>query len=102
PVIRDVMFIAFFAGVLAALGMEYVTVTRQAGGRVLLLLLPAMPLDVASTSIQPVARTDKQFMIDAGRYLESHAPTDRLLEVGMERDGTYGVSIGAHGGPMAD
>jgi hypothetical protein len=101
PVVRDVIFIVFFLGLLAALGAEAIIRNSGATSRASLLVLAAVFVDVGSTSIQPVARTDKQHLVDAGTYLERIAPNERVLEVVRSRDGRMTVSIGPGGGPMS-
>ena len=101
PVVRDVMFIVFFLGLFAALGVEHVAAVERPGGRMVMAIFVAVVLDVASTSVQPIARSDKQFLIDAGRYLERSAATQRFLEVDFERDGSFGVNIGPSASPIS-
>ncbi len=101
PVVRDVMFILFFASLLAAIGIEYLALSPRLGGRLVTLAFLVVLLDVSSTSIQPVARNDKQFMIDAGRYLERTAPGDRFIELTLDRDGSMATDIGPDAGPVS-
>lgn len=101
PVVRDVMFIVFFVGLFAALGIEHLTALSRPGGKVLVLCFIAVVIDVASTSVQPVARTDKQFLIDAGHYLERSAASQRILEADFERNGAFHIDIGPGAGPVS-
>jgi len=64
-------------------------------------LAVALLVDVASTSVQPIARTDKEFLVEAGRYLARVAPNERFMEVGLERDGSVGADIGPGAGPVS-
>jgi hypothetical protein len=98
PVVRDVIFMLFFVGILAALGLELL---GRAGSRMTLAIAVALILDVASTSVQPVARRDKGFLIDAGRYLARVAPDERIAEIGLMRDGSFSVDIGPGAGPLS-
>jgi hypothetical protein len=101
PVVRDIIFIVFFAALYAALGMEWIAAQAKPGSRIVLIVSFAAVLDVASTSIQPVARTDKGFLIDAGRYLEAEAANQRILEVEVGRDKSIAVNIGPSSGPIS-
>ncbi len=101
PVVRDVIFIVFFGGILAALGFEWLARTARQGSRLPLAVAIALALDVASTSVQPVARSDKVFFIDAGLYLARVAPNQRFAEIDLERDGSFHADIGPGSGPIS-
>ena len=101
PVVRDVMFLLFFGGILAGLGMGHLlradaARTWLASAAALLLLL-----DVASTSIQPVARSDKEFLVAAGQYLARVAPGERIVEIVFDRAGGFSANIGPNAGPIS-
>lgn len=102
PVVRDVMFIVFFLGILAGIGLEHAARAARPRSRVVLWLAIALIADVAGTSVQPVARTDKEFLIDAGRYLARIAPNERMAAMEIERNGTLHASIGPAGGPVTE
>ena len=97
PVVRDVMFIALFVGLLAALGLE------QLWRRSLMWRLPLLSLllllDVALTAIQPVVRTDKEHLVAVGTTLERIAPNERYMEMTLGPNGTYLADMGPVGGP---
>jgi hypothetical protein len=101
PVVRNIMFIAFFAGIYAAFGVERIALISKANPRVITIVMLAAILDVASTSVQPVARTDKQYLVDAGLYLERTAPDQRFLEADVARDGSFSMTIGPNATPMS-
>jgi hypothetical protein len=101
PVVRDVIFILFFGGVFAAFGMEQIGLAARDGSRVPMFAALAVILDVASTSVQPVARSDKQFLIDAGSHLAATAPDQRVVEIDLARDGSFIANIGPNAGPMS-
>lgn len=101
PVVRDVIFILFFAGILAALGFEWLARASRPSSRLPLALAAALILDVASTSVQPVARGDKAFLIEAGRYLAQTAPGERFAEIDLARDGAIEADIGPGAGPLS-
>jgi hypothetical protein len=61
----------------------------------------ALLLDVASTSVQPLARTDKRHFIAAGEYLASAAPNERVIEAVINRDGSFGFDIGPGATPLS-
>ena len=81
PNVRDVIFIFFFIGILAACGMEQVARIDRSAGRLVLVASVAVLLDLSSAAIQPVARTDKQFFLDAGRYLQQNASEQRIVQM---------------------
>ena len=95
PVVRDIMFLLLFVVILAACGVdalrERLAHLPRAGLAMLVLLL----LDLSSTAVQPVARNDKQFQIDAGRYLEATAPGERVIEVTLGGKADIGPDAGA-------
>jgi hypothetical protein len=101
PVVRDVMYIVFFVGILAALGLEWLAVAVRPGSRLLLITATVLLIDVASTSVQPVARSDKQFLIDAGLYLARIAPDERIAEIDLGSDGSPAVNVGPGSGPLS-
>jgi len=101
PVVRDIIFILFFTGILAALGFEFLARAARPLSRLPLLVAAALVLDVASTSIQPVARSDKAFLIEAGRYLAQTAPGERFAEIDLARDGSIQADIGPDAGPLS-
>ena len=101
PVVRDVMFIALFLGLVAAFGIERALTTRGQGAIFLVIFAMA---DLASTAVQPVARTDKRFLVDAGRALEAASPPARFLQLDVpagEKPGPYLANSGPDGGPMS-
>jgi hypothetical protein len=91
PVVRDIMFLGFFLGIMTAVGCAALP------ARGALLALTLVFLDTASTAILPIARPDKQFQVDAGRYLQQVAPTDRVVEVEFTYDGTWHAATGPEG-----
>ncbi len=101
PVVRDIIFILFFTGILAGLGFEWLAQASRSASRLPLLVAAALVLDVASTSIQPVARSDKAFLIEAGRYLAQNAPEERFAEIDLARDGSIQADIGPDSGPLS-
>lgn len=97
PVVRDVMFIALFGGLLAALGLEHLWLRSPRRWLPLLSLL--LLADVASTAIQPVARTDKGHLVAVGTTLERIAPNERYMEMSLGPNGVYLADMGPVGGP---
>lgn len=97
PVVRDMMFMLLFLGLLAAVGLQWLTDRGVLRGRGLLAVTVLVLLDLASTSIQPVTRRDKVQFVEAGRYLARVAPNERFLEVGVGADGTLDADAGPHG-----
>ncbi len=101
PVVRDIIFILFFTAILAALGLEWLALRARRGSRLPLAVAIALILDVASTSVQPVARSDKGFLVEAGRYLARVAPEERFAEIDLARDGSFEPDIGPGAGPLS-
>jgi len=101
PVVRDVIFLLFFLGILAALGLEWLARAADKESRMPLTVAIALTLDVASTSVQPVARRDKDFLIEAGQYLARTAPNERIGQIDLKRDGSFNVDIGPGSGPLS-
>jgi hypothetical protein len=101
PVVRDIIFVTFFAGIFAAIGMERLLNLGKPESRLPLLVFVALLVDAASTSVQPLARTDKQYFITAGEYLASAAPNDRVIEAVINRDGSFGFDIGPNATPLS-
>ncbi len=81
PVVRDVMFLLLFVTVPAAVGAEWLAERFARWPRLPVLIVGALLLDLSSTSVQPLARTDKQYFIEAGHYLERVAPNQRVMEI---------------------
>ena len=98
PVVRDVVFILFFVGILAALGLDWLLDSRLLAGRRLLAAVVVAVADLASTSVQPVLRNDKGFLADAGRMLEQTAPNERVIGLGVLPDGRLAADMGPGGG----
>jgi hypothetical protein len=101
PVVRDIIFVAFFIGIFAAIGMERLFSLTNSESRLPLVMFVALVLDAASTSVQPLARTDKQHFIAAGEYLASAAPNERVIEAVIKRDGSFGFDIGPDATPLS-
>lgn len=101
PVVRDIMFLGFFIGILVALAIEGLMANRPSGHRIVLIALMVVLLDVASTAILPVARPDKEFLADAGRYLQQAAPNERTMGIGIQRDGWLLADTGPSAGVMS-
>lgn len=96
-VVRDVMFMLLFLALLAAVGLEWLVGSGVLAGRWLLAAVAVALLDLASTSVQPVLRTDKGFLLEAGRYLERVAPNERVMQVAVAPDGTVEADMGPVG-----
>jgi hypothetical protein len=101
PVVRDIIFVTFFIGIFAAIGMERLFSLTNPESRLPLLVFVALLIDAASTSVQPLARSDKQHFIAAGEYLASAAPNERVIEAVIKRDGSFGFDIGPDATPLS-
>jgi hypothetical protein len=98
PVVRDIVFLLLFVSILAAIGAEAMPADRP---RRRLLLIGLLMADVTSTSIQPLARTDKQFLVDAGHYLERAAPQSRVAALQLDPSAPPTMGVGPGAGPMS-
>lgn len=101
PLVRDIVFLLFFLAILAAIGLDWLIDNGLLAGRALLAAVVLVVIDLASTAIQPVARTDKDFLIEAGRYLERTAPDQRVVALIVAPDGRLEANIDPHGTPMS-
>lgn len=101
PVVRGIMFILFFVAIIAALGVQWLLLSGALRGRGQTLALAALLLDVGSTSVQPVARLDKNFLVAAGRFIEHVRPAQRILEISLGSHGGLDVDIGPNATPMS-
>ena len=101
PVVRDVMFILFFASILAALGVEWLLARNRGHGRLATLAVAALLVDTGSTAVQPVARLDKAFLINAGREIAALRPQQRVVEASLGPHGGIHVSVGPNATPMS-
>lgn len=101
PVVRDVMFLLYFLGLMAAVGLDGLIAGRVLEGRWLLAVVALVMIDLASTSVQPVARTDKGFLTAAGQRLEAMEPDRRVVQVGIDRAGRMEADLGPDGGPTS-
>lgn len=101
PVVRDIIFLMVFLGLLAAIGLDWLLDRPVLAGRGLLLAACVMIADLASTSIQPVARTDKGFFLDAGRRLEQIAPNERIVQLGVTPDDGVDADMGPDGSAIS-
>jgi hypothetical protein len=99
--VRDIIFLAFFVGIFAGIGMERLFSLARVESRLPLFVFVALLLDAASTSVQPLARTDKRHFIAAGEYLASAAPNQRVIEAVINRDGSFGFDIGPDATPLS-
>lgn len=94
PVVRDIMFLLLFVAMLAACGADGLRERWANVPRAGLVMLVLLLLDLSSTAIQPVARTDKQFQVEAGHYLAAHAPGARIVEVTLGDRGAITADMG--------
>jgi hypothetical protein len=100
PVVRDVIFMMFLLAILVAMGIEQLALTDRRAGRTVLMATALVFVDICSTSVQPVARTDKGFAIEAGRTLERTARNERMMELDYAPDSTLIADVGPDSGPV--
>jgi hypothetical protein len=81
PVVRDILYMVFFVGIIAACGFDWILVRFRARQRVALALFALVLCDVMSTSIQPVARTDKAFLVSVGERLRDLGSSSRVVQI---------------------
>jgi hypothetical protein len=100
PVVRDILFLFFMLAILVGLGCEQLERNDRWAGRVMLIATALVFVDIGSTSVQPVARNDKGFAIEAGQMLEKHAANERMIEMDLDGKGELSVDMGPDGGPV--
>lgn len=96
PVVRDIMFLMFFASIAAAYGLSVLLREGRLRGILAGVAVLAV-LDMALTAIQPINRTDKGFALQAGHWLQANAPGERVAEIAFARDGSQTVDMGPNG-----
>jgi hypothetical protein len=101
PVVRDIMFLLLFLTIPGAVGAERIVAYLGTCPRAPLAVLGLLLLDLTSTSIQPVARTDKGFLIAEGPYLARTAADRRVVEAFAGQHGAVSLGIGPNGTPMS-
>ena len=98
PHVRNILFILFFMSLLAGLGTEYLLETRHRWKHLPAIILAFIFLDLGSTSIQPLARTDKKYLSDAAEFLKANFPASRVVQAGAW-SGEFSIPLWG-GGPF--
>jgi hypothetical protein len=93
-VVRDILFLTFFAGLITASGMTWFGHVCRQRPRLLLGVCSLVILDILSTSVQPVARTDKGMLVQAGLDLHRIAPNQRVIQIFLEKDQPPAADMG--------
>jgi hypothetical protein len=89
--VRDIMLTVLFVALLAGLGAAAL-LRRMASGRSGLarsgpaILLGLVLLDLGSTAIQPIGRSDKGWLEAAGAWLAARRPSSRTVEMDVAGD----------------
>ncbi len=83
PHVRDVMFNVLFVALLAGFGVDGALAGRLRG-KLPVLVLALFLLDLGSTAVQPVGRTDKVWLDEAGRFLAAQTPPSRTIDATVE------------------
>lgn len=99
PHVRDIVFTLFFLAVLAAVGANAILETGWLGKRAPALLLTILLVDIGSTAVQPIARTDKDYFRLGAAYLSQTSPTERVLQ-SYSGGKAISLSIGPSGSPL--
>ncbi len=105
-VVRDILYLAFFAGLITASGITWFGQACRQRPRLLLLGCSLVILDILSTSVQPVARTDKEMLVQAGIELHRVAPNERVIQIFLEKGQSPTADMGpdntavAYGDPL--
>jgi hypothetical protein len=97
--VREILFILFFASLAAALGADFLLAGRREAGHLPALAFALVLVDLSSTSVQPLARADKDYLDEAGSYLAETSPTGRVLLVSNWDDGLE-ASVGMNSSPL--
>lgn len=96
---RDVIFTLFFLAPLAGAGAGALVGTRRHAPAIVLAVLM---LDLGSTAIQPLARAEKVYLLEAGQYFADHHADERLARSntreGNGDDGKPIMDMGPSGG----
>ncbi len=99
--VRDVVFLLFFVALLAAVGLDWMLDRPMLARRGLLAATLVVMLDLASTSIQPVMRNDKDFFVRAGEFLERTAPNERVMQLSVAANAGLDADMGPDASPMS-
>lgn len=97
--VRDVIFTLFFVSALAGLGGDALLARRPGAPRLALAVLLAVVVDLGPTAVQPVARTDKQFLDAAALQLAATAPNQRVVLSNSRQTPDAGLRITFDMGP---
>jgi len=81
--VRDIVFTLLFGSLLAGIGAAELLRSGRLGGSGPAILAAAVMLDLGSTAIQPIGRSDKGYVDAAGAYLEQQTPPVRTIEAGV-------------------
>jgi hypothetical protein len=84
--VRDIAFTLLFVSLLAGIGAAELLRSGRLGRSGPAILVAAVMLDLGSTAIQPIGRSDKGYVDAAGAYLEQQTPPVRTIEAGVEGD----------------
>ena len=98
---RDIIYTLFFISALAGLGADWLIARFPQWPRLALALLGIILLDLAPTAVQPVARSDKKFLDEAGIYLANHSPNQRVMLTSTRASDLQGGRLSADMGPNA-
>ncbi|MFO1430318.1 MAG: hypothetical protein U1F76_09295 [Candidatus Competibacteraceae bacterium] len=97
--VRDIIYTLFFLSALAAAGAQQL-LDRFPNSRSLpAILLLIVFIDVGTTALQPLPRTDKAFMDTAGAYLAKSAANERVMLTTTGRKDQGNEAITADVGP---
>ncbi|MBR0670148.1 hypothetical protein [Neoroseomonas soli] len=91
--VRDIGFTLLFMAVLAGAGLDHLLSRFGRRHGLTLTLAALLLLDLGSTAIQPIGRTDKGFLERAGAYLAASRPPSRYLE-GRVEEGRFAYEPG--------
>jgi hypothetical protein len=97
--VREILFILFFVALAAALGADCLLSGRREAGHLPALAFALVLADLSSTSVQPLARTDKGYLDAAAAYLTRTAPYGRVLLV-ANWDDELEASVGMSSTPL--
>lgn len=99
PAVRHIIFTFFFVSALAGIGVNTIISGQRAATWAPAFIVLLLLLDLGSTAIQPILRTDRVYFDGAGDYLTVTALKERFL-LAKTRAETLSIHIGPGGPPL--
>jgi hypothetical protein len=97
--VRHEIVLLGLLALLASVGIESLVTRPRRWSATHAILGLLVLLDLGPTAIQPLARTDKDYLNAGGEWLEKNAPNERAL-LAVAHDGKLAIPIGPGGPPV--